>query len=95
MPPAPTRAIQVRPFAEGRTPTARWFTDDRKERIAFLFTVSKKEFSIAAAFVAASGLPIEITIPAVFFTVIQMITSPLAARMLAGGAPAHATDTGN
>ena len=62
--------------------TARWFTDDPQDRIAYLFTVSKKEFSIAAAFVAASGLPAEIAIPATFFAVIQMITSPLAARIL-------------
>lgn len=68
--------------------TARWFTDDREERIAYLFTVSKKEFSIAAAFIAASGLSPELAIPAVFFAVIQMITSPLAARLLAGRAPA-------
>ena len=62
--------------------TARWFTSDPRDRIAFLFTVSKKEFSIAAAFVAASGLPSEIAIPAAFFAVIQMVTSPLAARIL-------------
>lgn len=67
--------------------TARWFTHDREERNAYLFTVSKKEFSIAAAFVAASGLPTEIAVPAVFFAIIQMITSPLAARRLAGRAP--------
>ncbi|MBU2339757.1 MAG: bile acid:sodium symporter family protein, partial [Alphaproteobacteria bacterium] len=57
----------------------------REEVIAYLFTVSKKEFSIAAAFVAASGLPAEIAVPAAFFAVIQMITSPIAARMLASG----------
>ena len=48
-----------------------------------LFTVSKKEFSIAAAFVAASRLPSEIVIPATFFAVIQMITSPIVAKYLA------------
>lgn len=63
--------------------SARLITDDRKELIAYLFTVSKKEFSIAAAFVAASGLPSEIAIPAAFFAVIQMITSPIAAKILA------------
>jgi len=62
--------------------TARWFVPDPKDRIAYLFTVSKKEFSIAAAFVAASGLPPEIAIPAAFFAVVQMLTSPLAARIL-------------
>jgi hypothetical protein len=51
-----------------------------------LSTVSKKEFSIAAAFVSASGLPSEITVPAVFFAVIQMITSPIAAKLLAARA---------
>ena len=65
--------------------TARLFTSDRKEIITYLFTVSKKEFSIAAAFVAASGLPAEIAIPAAFYAVIQMITSPIAAKFLARG----------
>ena len=71
--------------------TACWFTDDREERIAYLFTVSKKEFSIAAAFVAASGLPAEIAVPAVFTAVIQMITSPLVARFLVRNAPLRTT----
>ncbi|WP_447555971.1 bile acid:sodium symporter family protein [Vreelandella sp. EE22] len=62
---------------------SRLVTTDRKEVITYLFTVSKKEFSIAAAFVAASGLPSEIAIPAAFFAVIQMITSPVAAKLLA------------
>ena len=64
---------------------AKVFAADREEVIAYLFTVSKKEFSIAAAFVAASGLPAEIAVPAAFFAVIQMITSPIAAKMLASG----------
>lgn len=64
---------------------SRLLTNDRQEVIAYLFTVSKKEFSIAAAFVAASGLPSEIAIPAAFFAVIQMITSPIAAKILARG----------
>lgn len=62
---------------------AKLFAADREELIAFLFTTSKKEFSIAAAFVAASGLPSEIAVPAAFFAVIQMITSPIVAKMLA------------
>lgn len=66
------------------------FAAEREEVIAYLFTVSKKEFSIAAAFVAASGLPTEIAVPAAFFAVIQMITSPIAARMLASGRANHA-----
>lgn len=61
------------------------FVADREELIAYLFTVSKKEFSIAAAFVVASGLPSEIAVPAAFFAVIQMITSPIAAKLLASG----------
>lgn len=64
---------------------SRLITTDRTEVITYLFTVSKKEFSIAAAFVAASGLPSEIAIPAAFFAVIQMITSPIAAKILARG----------
>jgi BASS family bile acid:Na+ symporter len=63
--------------------SSRLLTSDRKEVITYLFTVSKKEFSIAAAFVAASGLSPEIAIPAAFFAVIQMITSPIAAKILA------------
>jgi len=55
---------------------------ERQTRVALLFTVSKKEFSIAAAVVAASGLPEEVLIPAVFYAVAQMTTSPLAVRLL-------------
>ena len=65
--------------------SSRLFTNDRKEVITYLFTVSKKEFSIAAAFVAASGLPAEVAIPAAFFAVVQMLTSPIAAKVLARG----------
>lgn len=61
---------------------ARLVTTNPQERIAFLFTVSKKEFSIAAFIVVNSGLPSEVVIPAVFFAVIQMITSPIAVRIL-------------
>lgn len=74
-------ALNLIGYAVGMT--ARVFTQDRGELIAYLFTCSKKEFSIAAAFVAASGLPSEIAVPAVFFAVIQMITSPIAAKILA------------
>ena len=66
---------------------AKLFAEDREELIAYLFTTSKKEFSIAAAFVAASGLPSEIAVPAAFFAVIQMITSPIAAKMMASQQP--------
>lgn len=65
--------------------TAKVFVEDRGELIAYLFTCSKMEFSIAAAFVAASGLLSEIAVPAAFFAVIQMITSPIAAKLLAAG----------
>ncbi|MTV29014.1 bile acid:sodium symporter family protein, partial [Nitriliruptoraceae bacterium ZYF776] len=65
-------ALNLFGYAVGMT--ARIFTKDRGELIAYLFTCSKKEFSIAAAFVAASGLPSEIAVPAAFFAVIQMIT---------------------
>ncbi len=73
-------ALNLTGYALGAT--SRWVTDSRETRIAFLFTVSKKEFSIAAAVVVASGLPEEVLIPAVFFAVVQMITSPLAVRLL-------------
>ncbi|CAM5201558.1 bile acid:sodium symporter family protein [Oligella ureolytica] len=62
--------------------TTKFFINDRKELITYFFIVSKKEFSIAAAFVVASGLPREIAVPAAFFAVIQMITSPIAAKLL-------------
>jgi BASS family bile acid:Na+ symporter len=58
------------------------FVRDRGERVAFLFTVSKKEFTIAAAVVVTSGLPEEILVPAVFYAVVQMVTSPLVVRLL-------------
>ena len=80
-------------FAVGAV--AKVFAADREELIAYLFTVSKKEFSIAAAFVAASGLPSEIAVPAAFFAVIQMITSPVAARLLASRSGREITAAGS
>ncbi|MDZ7802108.1 MAG: bile acid:sodium symporter [Trueperaceae bacterium] len=53
------------------------------DRTALLFTVSKKEFSIAAFMVFASGLPPEVALPAVVYAVVQMVTSPLVATRLA------------
>ena len=60
---------------------------DRADRSAMLFTVSKKEFSIAAFIVFASGLPEQVALPAVVYAVVQMLTSPLIARSLAGRVP--------
>lgn len=51
----------------------------RADLTAMLFTVSKKEFSIAAFLVFSSGLPPEVALPAVVYAVIQMLTSPLVA----------------
>ena len=68
--------------------TVRPWVHDRADRTAFLFTVSKKEFSVAAVVVVSSGLPAEVAVPAVVTAVVQMITSPLAARWLAGRAAA-------
>ena len=48
-----------------------------------LFSVSKKEFRIAAFLVLASGLPEQVALPAVVYAVVQMLTSPLVARTLA------------
>ncbi len=56
---------------------------ERGDRTAMLFTVSKKEFSIAAVVVFSSGLPPEVALPAVVYAVVQMLTSPLVARRLA------------
>lgn len=74
-------ALNLTGYAVGSV--AKVFAADRQELIAYLFTTSKKEFSIAAAFVAASGLPSEMAVPAAFFAVVQMLTSPIAARLLA------------
>ncbi len=74
-------ALNVTGYAVGSV--AKVFVADRQELIAYLFTTSKKEFSIAAAFVAASGLPSEMAVPAAFFAVVQMLTSPIAAKLLA------------
>ena len=54
----------------------------REDRVAMLFTVSKKEFSIAAFVVVTSGLPAEVALPAVVYAVVQMITSPLVAGVV-------------
>jgi BASS family bile acid:Na+ symporter len=53
-----------------------------EDLIAVLFTVSKKEFSIAAAIVYTAGLPEVMLIPATFYAVLQMITSPLVVKIL-------------
>lgn len=53
---------------------------DRADRAAMLFTVSKKEFSIAAFVVFTTGLPAEVALPAVVYAVVQMLTSPLVAK---------------
>ncbi len=55
----------------------------RADRTAMLFTTSKKEFSIAAFVVFASGLPADVVVPSVVFAVVQMVTSPLVARSVA------------
>lgn len=62
---------------------ARPLLADRSDRSAMVFTVSKKEFSIAAFVVFASGLPEQVALPAVVYAVVQMLTSPLVARALA------------
>jgi bile acid:Na+ symporter, BASS family len=68
--------------------TTRAALADPADRAALLFTVSKKEFSIAALVVVASGLPPEVALPAVVYAVVQMLTSPLVARGLAQRAAA-------
>ena len=56
---------------------------ERGDRTAMLFTVSKKEFSIAAVVVASTGLPAEVALPAVVYAVVQMLTSPVVANVAA------------
>ncbi len=62
---------------------ARRLTPTPADHTALLFTVSKKEFSIAAFVVFASGLPPQVALPAAVYAVVQMITSPLVARIVA------------
>ena len=64
------------------------------DRVAMLFTVSKKEFSIAAVVVFASGLPAEVALPAVIYAVVQMVTSPIVANAAARRAPSVHPHTG-
>lgn len=56
---------------------------ERRDRIAMLFTVSKKEFSIAALVVFSSGLAADVALPAAVYAVVQMITSPVVANSVA------------
>lgn len=65
---------------------------DPADRTAMLFTVSKKEFSIAAFLVFGSQLPAEVALPAVIYAVVQMLTSPLVARALARRAQRRACE---
>lgn len=62
---------------------ARPLLESQGQRVAMLFTVSKKEFSIAAFVVVSTGLPDEVALPAVVYAVVQMLSSPLVARWLA------------
>lgn len=62
--------------------TTKPIVKNKQDLVAVLFTVSKKEFSIAAAIVYTAGLSEDILIPAVFYAVLQMITSPLVVRIL-------------
>ena len=60
---------------------ARPLLPERRDRVAMLFTVSKKEFSIAAFVVFASGLPPDVALPAAVYAVVQMLTSPVVAAL--------------
>jgi len=66
---------------------ARPLLSERRDRVAMLFTVSKKEFSIAAVVVFSSGLPAGVALPAVLYAVVQMVTSPVVANAAARRAP--------
>jgi BASS family bile acid:Na+ symporter len=74
-------ALNVSGYAIGAL--ARPLLPAADDRTALLFTVSKKEFSIAAVVVATAGLPEEVALPAAVYAVVQMLTSPLVARRLA------------
>ncbi len=62
--------------------SARFLAKDLDELSPTLFTVSNKEFGIAAALAFASGMPKAVVLPSIFFAVVQMITSPLAAKAI-------------
>ncbi len=67
---------------------ARPWLSEPADRTAMLFTTSKKEFSIAAVVVISSGLPPEVALPAVIYAVVQMVTSPVVAKLTARRADA-------
>lgn len=69
--------------------TSRLLTKERSKLVSFFFLTSTKEFGIATAAAAVMGLPREMTIPAVFYAVVQMLTSPLMARLLKRTPPAE------
>lgn len=53
------------------------------DRVALLFTVSTKEFSIAAFVVFASGLSAAVALPAAIYAAVQMVVASLVAHRLA------------
>jgi len=72
--------------------TSLLLTRDKGATASFLFLTSTKEFGIATAAAAVMGLPREMTIPAVFYAVVQMLTSPLVARLVRRLRPPAAQD---
>lgn len=76
-------ALALNAIGYGLGAATRPLLAERADRAAMLFTVSKKEFSIAAFVVFTSGLPTAVALPAVVYAVVQMLTSPLVARRLA------------
>ncbi len=75
-------ALVLNLLGYGFAVAARPLLSERADQVAMLFTVSKKEFSIAAFVVFASGLPTEVALPAVVYAVVQMLTSPVVAKSL-------------
>lgn len=76
-------ALALNGFGYALALAARPLLAERGDRVALLFTVSKKEFSIAAFVVFTSGLPTEVALPAVVYAVVQMLTSPAVAALAA------------
>lgn len=72
-------AVALNATGYGLAWLARGALEDTGDRTALLFTVSKKEFGIAAVVVASSGLAPAVALPSVVYAVVQMVTSPLVA----------------
>lgn len=61
---------------------ARSLTNDIGRIAPVMFLVSMKEFGIVPAVVFSTGLPETAVVPSIFFAVVQMISAPIAAKII-------------